>query len=263
MTATVNAVWGPLRALLQQEFSYSDIKQIAGLAGLDLALVAKLEPRNQSSYVSKGQLMTAIDQVLGSLNRARRDRFLVITAEEMATRNNSLADQMDEYLSRLGWSFASGKLLPIELLDESQLDELPSAARVDMTKASGRLRDGDLSGAVAAACGAIDSVTADLYAANGLGDPYKASFQERVVRSIDACGLLGQTDADLASLGWSAADAKLLVHNLRGSINQAAYVMQTLRSQMGDVHGTKATLKPLVFDCLKWAALILRLLKSA
>jgi len=49
---------------------------------------------------------------------------------------------------------------------------------------------------------------------------------------------------------------------LLGSLNQAAYVMQTLRSKMGDVHGTKPVLEPLVFDSLKWASLIVRLLRN-
>jgi hypothetical protein len=35
-----------------------------------------------------------------------------------------------------------------------------------------------------------------------------------------------------------------------------------LRSNMGDVHGTKPVLKALVFDCLKWAELMLRALKN-
>jgi len=45
-------------------------------------------------------------------------------------------------------------------------------------------------------------------------------------------------------------------------MNQGAYVIQTLRSNMGDFHGTKPILKPLVFDCLKWIELMLRALKE-
>lgn len=45
-------------------------------------------------------------------------------------------------------------------------------------------------------------------------------------------------------------------------ISQGAYVMQSLRSRMGDVHGTKPILKPLVFDFLKWAELMLRASKK-
>lgn len=38
--------------------------------------------------------------------------------------------------------------------------------------------------------------------------------------------------------------------------------MQTLRSKMGDVHGTKPILKPLLFDSLKWAGILVRTLTS-
>jgi len=37
--------------------------------------------------------------------------------------------------------------------------------------------------------------------------------------------------------------------------------MQALRSRMGDVHGTKPILKPLVCDSIKWAELIVRILR--
>lgn len=38
--------------------------------------------------------------------------------------------------------------------------------------------------------------------------------------------------------------------------------MQTLRSKMGDAHGTKPVWKPLVFHALKWAELYLRILNT-
>ena len=65
---------------------------------------------------------------------------------------------------------------------------------------------------------------------------------------------------ELTELGWNQID--IFVNNPEGSLNQAAYVMQSLRSKMGDVHGTKPTLKPLVYDSLKWASLILRILNE-
>jgi hypothetical protein len=36
--------------------------------------------------------------------------------------------------------------------------------------------------------------------------------------------------------------------------------MQTLRANMSDVHGTKPVLKPLVFDSIKWAEILVRVL---
>jgi hypothetical protein len=69
-------------------------------------------------------------------------------------------------------------------------------------------------------------------------------------------------DGELDTLGWDKAKIALLKNNLIGSLNQAAYVMQTLRSHMGDVHGTKPVLVALVYDSLKWSALLLRFLSK-
>ena len=44
--------------------------------------------------------------------------------------------------------------------------------------------------------------------------------------------------------------------NIEGALNQGAFVMQSLRSRMADVHGTKPVLRSLVFESLKWAELI-------
>ena len=62
-------------------------------------------------------------------------------------------------------------------------------------------------------------------------------------------------------MGWSTADAKLFSNNLRGALNQGAFVMQALRSRMSDAYGSKPVLNPLVYDALKWAALIIRMLQ--
>ena len=66
---------------------------------------------------------------------------------------------------------------------------------------------------------------------------------------------------ELMDLGWEKDDADRLSSNLQGSLNQGAYVMQALRSEMSDVHGSKHVANSLVFDSLKWAALIVRMLK--
>ena len=152
--------------------------------------------------------------------------------------------------------------MPVEVIDQSDLDDAPEQAKKDLLKACTRLRDGDLSGAVSAACGAVDSITAKIYKDKKLGDPGLASFQEKVVKSIEATGSIRSIEEDLVGLGWSSDDAEKLKQNLRGSLNQIAYVMQKLRSDMGDVHGSKPTLKPLVFDCVKFATVLARLLKN-
>ena len=71
-----------------------------------------------------------------------------------------------------------------------------------------------------------------------------------------AKGVLTELDHQLNALGWLQADVSPFKKNLEGALNQGAYVMQTLRSHMGDVHGSKPILRSLVFDCLRWAELL-------
>ena len=48
----------------------------------------------------------------------------------------------------------------------------------------------------------------------------------------------------------------------KGAVSQAAYVMQGIRSGMGDVHGSKPALNTVAFDSIKWAMIISSLLKD-
>ena len=257
---TSEIVWGPVRSLLQDNFSFGDIKSIVGTAGLDLTKIAHL---NQApGGASKGQLMTGIDRAYGELAPRPKNQFVTLAVEEMLRRRQEIAEILDERLSRLGWSVINGRPVPMELLNKSELLAVPQESHADLLKAATRFTEDDLSGAVSAACGAVDSVTGKIYREKGLGNPGSAAFQEKVSRSFDASGSLAAIESELLSMGWEAAKATQLVQNIRGSLNQAANVMQALRSNMGDVHGTKRAMKRLAFDSVQWAKLILGLLQK-
>ena len=257
----IDYAWNALRATLQQEFTFYDIKEIVGLGGFDLASIAHLEQKERGG-ASKGQLMTGIDLGLGILDEESVKRFIAVVAEEVLKRRPDSQESLNDNLSRLGWTLSGNSVIPITILDNSVLPELPNEARHDLTKAARRLRDGDLSGAISSACGALDAATSTIYSSAGLGSPTKASFQERCKRSLEARGVIPQMEQQLRELGWKEHEIIPLCKNFEGAMNQGAYVIQTLRSNMGDVHGTKPILKPLVFVCLNWAELMLRALKE-
>jgi len=257
----MNQAWNALRATLQNDFSFYDIKEIVGLAGFDLASIAHLEQK-AGGGASKGQLMTGIDKGLNGLDDEPQKRFIAVVAEEVLRRKPDSRQPLDKNLSCLGWSLCGNAVIPIEILDASTLGELPLESQADLTKAAQRLRDGDLSGAISSACGALDAATSSIYASANLGKPTAASFQERCKKALAASGVIPKLEKNLSELGWTDDDIKMFQKSFEGAMNQGAYVMQTLRSKMGDVHGTKPILKSLVFDCLKWAELILRALKE-
>ena len=246
--------WPAVRACLQ-EFSFYDIKEVAGLAGFDVTATAHLVQKAQGG-ASKGLLMSAVDEQVAQMAPSARKRFLTILIEEILRRHPETLEKLSEYLSRLGWSFVNQTLVPLELFDVEVLAGTPDVSHHDLLKAAQRLRDGDLGGAISAACGAVDAATSKVYEELGLGDPTTASFQERCKKAAMAKGVLIELDRQLDALGWQQADVVPFKKNLEGALNQGAYVMQTLRSHMGDVHGTKPILRSLVFDCLRWAELL-------
>lgn len=256
----LNQAWIALAPVLKDAFKFYDIKEIMGLAGLDVTRLAHLEQHAGSGSASKGQLITALDGEVGSLEIAAKRRVLNHVAEEIVSRRPGEIQRLQICLDRLGWQFVEGRLIPIELFDAGELAELPQAAREDLVKAASRLRDGDLGGALAAACGAVDATTAAVYDENGLGPPHKDSFQARCAKALKAKGMDEQVRTELTAIGWEASRADRLADNLRGALNQGANVMQALRSGMSDVHGSKHVVPALVFDSLKWAALIVRML---
>lgn len=259
-TSSILLAWPAVRACVS-EFSFNDIKEIAGLAGLDLTKVAQLVQKAQAG-ATKGQLLSAVDGQFGAMSAARQKQFLTTLIEEILRRQPAAEERLAEYLTRLGWSFVSQTLVPLEILDAGALEWTPQECRRDLLKAAQRFRDGDLTGSISAACGAVDSATSNVYAQFGLGEPTQASFQERCRRAAQARGVVPALEQQLRELGWLPEDIRPFQKNLEGALNQGAYVLQTLRSHMGDVHGSKPILAPLVFDCLRWAELLVASLTS-
>jgi hypothetical protein len=69
--------------------------------------------------------------------------------------------------------------------------------------------------------------------------------------------LVGSRPCKINSLVW----ASMLCDNLRGTLHQAAMVMQLLRSDMNDVHGAKPALEPVVYDALKLAPVLVSFMR--
>ena len=251
--------WGPIRSSLTQYFSFGTIKEIIGYTGIDMSQLSHLEQRS-SGGASKSELLSAIDRQIGLMNADDAGRVASICCEEILRRRSNLSEEMERVLSRVGWKFSGYSLLPIEIFDLTELTDLPEEAHADIEKAATRLRDGDLSGALSAGCGAIDSVTAAIYGEFSLGDPNRASFQERISKSLNAIGSKEGLKEELREINWIQEDIRIFTNNLSGSLNQAAFILQKLRSNMGDVHGTKPVINALVYDSIKWSSLILRML---
>lgn len=257
----MNIAWNAVRSVLENNFPFYTIKEIVGLAGFDVTSLSHLEQKSGGG-ATKGQLMTGIDKGLGQLPPDDKKHLINILVEEIIQRKPELEKKLDRDLERLGWQIIDDNVIPIEIMDKAELSELPNQAKTDLVKAACRFRDGDLSGSLGSACAAVDSVTAEIYASHNLGDAGSASFQERCKVAIKKTGVLSKLPEDLKALGWEEKYIKPLSSNFEGALNQAANVMQTLRSKMSDVHGTKPVLKPMVFDSVKWAEILVRVMSN-
>ena len=256
-TFTIEELWGPIRSILGDS-TFSQIKRIAGLAGIDMTALSHLTQQG-TRFASKDSLLSAIDAEVGRMDSARQELFIQSIAEEMVQSIGDAFDKLNDRFRKLGWSFSKGKLLPLSLIDDLDLSIIPPESLNDLTKASQRLRDGDLSGAISSAAAVVEAGCAEVYAHKRLGSPDADSFQEKVARSLSACGVFERIKEELISRLWTESEARILVENLKGSLNQAAFVMQKLRSNMGDVHGSKDVYQPLVYDAIKWASIIVSL----
>jgi len=250
-------ILGPILSILPESGSLTDIQKIIRKGGISISL--PYEEKIIARFGSRREfLMSMIQLNYNKLSSTDQSRFLKIVAEEISKISPEYEQKIKKSIEQIGWRFINGELVQVEVLDESELANLPEISHPDLIKAAKRIDAGDLSGAIGAACGSVDSMTKEIYQRYGLGDLEKASFQEKVNISLKT--VLKPLEKELIKLGWKKEDAKQFYKSLLSALNQSAFVMQSLRSKMGDVHGTKLTLKPLVFDSINWAKIILSLL---
>ena len=242
------------------ELDSDEIQRIVERAGL----VPNWSLTKDQAYSHKTRKRVYRGRVIeqySKLSPEHQQHFILNISQELIRLNKGYEENINETLQSIGWTLAGDRLIQIDALHPSDLLNLPEVTIKDLTKAAERLPN-DPSGAISAACGAVDSLCEKIYKDHNLGDIGKASFQEKVKKSLAEVKALENLHAELMLIGWREEDARIFCHNLNGAISQAAYVMQSLRSNMGDVHGSKPYSGILAFDSIKWAMIISSLLRE-
>ncbi len=247
-------MWSPIRTALT-ELSFSTIKQTVGHPSIDMSRLGQYVSTSGKGGSSKDTLVSDIDRQYGNMEDEDKELFLRHVIEQISQRNPSLIDNLKEQLNKQGWDILNSALVPQEIIGFLDLEFTPDSSHGDLVKAAARIRDGDLTGAITSASGAVNT------ACNQWGSSNKDSFQQEVNVALRESSRLDGLKSELLGLDWEENKCEELIGNLKGAISHGAKVMETLRSRMGDTHGSKEVLKPLVFDSIKWATIICSLLK--
>lgn len=244
----VKRLFAALSSEVQNSFSITSAAQLFRAAGFSQTGLQYWQP-----------LMRNVDMQFDELSSEEKLRTVRVLAERLTnqTHRPDVGQSAKSLLLAHGFQFVEGTFVPVGLFDERETRFLPEPALGQISTALDRLIDGDMDGALSAACSAVETVIGSVVP--DLGPSH--SFQQKVKAAIDSAGRLQAVETQLVGLGWNPDRAKRLCQNLQGALNHAAFVMQTLRSDMGDVHGAKPVLEPLVYDSLKLATVLVSLIK--
>jgi len=254
-------MFGALRSELNK-LSVQDIRNTVAAAGFDVSLItAKSEAR--IGLGSRAEVMPAVDRLFGRMSDSAQETALCVIAERLIGGNHELDSSTQAILGRHGFLFVGGQFVPVSDLDAQEARFIPPSAATEVARAMARLIDGDFSGAVTSACGAVDLVTQTIYEKHGLGDPAGVSFQAKVNTALQRQQVFESMNQEFVDLGMKTVDASELVDNMRKATNHAAQALQILRRAMGDTHGSKPALRQTAYDVVKWSSAICGLLERA
>lgn len=253
-------LYGALRSELNN-LSVQSIRNTVAAAGFDVSQIsAKSEAR--SGIGSRAEVMPAVDRLFGQMPRSDQEISLRIIAERLLEANEELSKSVQEILSKHGYQFIAGNFIPVELLDQREARFLPSSASSELSRATARLMNGDDSGAITSACGAVDLVTQQIYKKYGLGEPGRVAFQAKVNTALKYLRVFESMEKDFIALGMKTEDVSIIINELHQTTNHAAQALQVLRRAMGDTHGSRPALQSTAYDAIKWSSAICGLLEG-
>ncbi len=195
--------------------------------------------------------ISAVDAAFSRLEPDSRLRVVHILANRFAESEN-----VRGLFEQHGYQYIDGTFVPVGLLDGREARYLPPSSASELSKAMRRLVDGDETGAVTAACGAVDGLMQEIYEAHGLGDPGCVAFAAKVNTAAQRLRVFEETQDELVALGMEESNAESIVTDMKKATNHAAQMLQTLRRTMGDVHGSRPAMRRTAYDAIKWASAI-------
>lgn len=238
------------------ELSITKMNRLAARAGLCVS-------RIPFASESRAKIQPVVSAMFSELLDDRKMALLTVIADGLIAEygsNEAEREDLKGLLRTHGFQFVNGSFIRVAAFDERERPFLPDSAFEEITGAFSRLADGDDSGAVTKACGAVDSTMQDAYAALGLGAP-PPSFQTKVNTVFSRLDVYTKLKDGLVALHVSTADAEKIAEEAHETVKHAAELLQVIRRVQGDVHGTKLADSSLAYDAVKLCSAICGLLR--
>jgi hypothetical protein len=254
------SIWPSIRNILR-EFTFYGIKDIITAAGLDIHELAHLQQKPGSS-VSKGMLIDEIERLLFKHDIETQNRIIkYCVVEILRSPIPEYRERLEELLLRVGWGISGNEPYPIKLQLDIEIEKLPEPVQTNIQKAIRRYRDGDISGAVTAICGAVDELTERMYLAHPeLGDHRNDSYHKRISKSYRLAEVPFKNI--LKKVGFCDNDIRLMWDNQKKAVSQAGYVLGSYRRNISDAHGDQKVLAEVAQPVLDNAIFIIRSLSA-
>ncbi|MDE2722223.1 MAG: hypothetical protein OXI59_02475 [Gemmatimonadota bacterium] len=252
-------LFGALRSELNK-LPVQKIRNTVAAAGFDVSQIsAKSEARSGAG--SRAEVMPAVDRLFGQMGESAQETALRILAERLTGPNSELDASTQDILGSHGYQFIDGNFVPVQELDAREAQFIPQSAATEIGRAMSRLIEGDYSGSITSACGAVDLVTQAIYENHDLGNPGQASFQTKVNTAFKWLCVFENMEREFVDIGMKPDDASALIDQMKKASNHAAQALQVLRRTMGDTHGSKPALRQTAYDAIKWSSAICGLLE--
>lgn len=260
MEGDLRKIWRVFRTKVKEGFTFAGIKDLVATSGLPVEKLSHLQQRSLPERgSSKSELLDAVDDLI-SQSKDPNTEIQNLIKSILRTRSD-LNDKLAECTRKFGWTVRNGQLQPSEFQVDEAFKDSSEEVRQLLRTAYMRYDQSDFPGAMAAVCSILDTLTVQIFEERNLGDPHKASYQERAVRSFQAfeeayntCLTEAQIDDDEVTRIWK---------NYKGAVNQAAYVLGSFRRNVSDVHGVSQCSPALVRHALDCGTFVIRSITSA
>lgn len=252
----LTSVWSVLRGTIIAEYTFNEIKALAGAAGLPVHQLGHLQQRSGFRSSTLGQLMDGVDGIFAELSELEQDRVVRNIVRDLWEQREPVREQLSDLLERVGWGITDGEPHPLEIQVDIEVSSLPDEERTLVSKSLRRFREGDVDGSVTAICSVIDTLTERIYEEVALGNHRDDTYQQRVNRAFSTRE--AAVVQSLSAGGFPPSEAQQVWHNLRGAVNQAGYVLGAFRREISDVHGASKASPQVVQRALDAAVFIVR-----